>query len=208
VARFPARAKRRNTYHHGHLRQALVDEAVATIRARGVHALTLREVGTRLRVSRTALYRHFADKNALLAAVATEGFRTFRAALQQAWDAGGHGREGFMAMGRAYLLFALDNPSHYGVMFGGHLHDAALHPELAVEGDAAFRVLVNALVDLQQSGLVRRDDPQALAVFVWATTHGTAMLVSGGQLGHERLGLDAATAIVMPRVWDGIAVRG
>lgn len=205
MARFPARAKARHAYHHGNLRQALLDEAVATIRARGVEALTLREVGARLRVSRTALYRHFADKEALLAAVGTEGFRAFRLALQAAWDAGGHGRDGFMAMGRAYLQFALDNPSHYRVMFGGFLSGAAKDAALTGEGDAAFRVLVEALVALQQQGLVRRDDPQILAIFVWATTHGTAMLVSGGQLGHAPLALDDVAAMIMPRVWDGIA---
>lgn len=207
MARFPARAKRRNAYHHGNLRQALVDEAVATIRARGVEALTLRDVGARLRVSRTALYRHFADKNALLAAVATEGFRTFRLALQGAWDAGGHRRDGFMAMGHAYLQFALTNPSHYRVMFGDYLRDAAPDAELASEGDAAFRVLVDALVSLQQAGLVRTDDPRALAVFVWAATHGTAMLVSGKRLGALGPSVDEAAAMVMPRVWDGIASR-
>ena len=70
-------------YHHGNLRRALLDEALATIRAEGVDGLTLREIGARLGVSRTALYRHFADKRALLAAVATEGFRTLRAAARR-----------------------------------------------------------------------------------------------------------------------------
>ena len=76
----PARKPNR-PYHHGNLRRALLDEAVATIRAEGVDGLTLREIGARLGVSRTALYRHFADKRALLAAVATEGFRTLRQQL-------------------------------------------------------------------------------------------------------------------------------
>ena len=81
--------KRRNAYHHGNLRQALVDQAVKTIRADGVEALTLRDVGAHLRVSRTALYRHFADKQALLVAVATEGFRVFRKELAEAWEGAG-----------------------------------------------------------------------------------------------------------------------
>jgi AcrR family transcriptional regulator len=73
-----AAAGRRRPYHHGNLRRALLDQALATIRSEGVDGLTLREIGTRTGVSRTALYRHFADKRALLSAVATEGFRALR----------------------------------------------------------------------------------------------------------------------------------
>src|SRR5919107_5699656 len=104
--------KPRRTYHHGNLRRALLDEALATIRAEGVDRLTLREIGSRLGVSRTALYRHFVDKRALLDAVATEGFRTLRQHLVTAWEEGGRGRAAFQAMGDAYIHFAISNPSH------------------------------------------------------------------------------------------------
>src|ERR687890_784325 len=83
----PARKPPR-PYHHGNLRRALLDEALATIRSEGVQGLTLREIGARVGVSRTALYRHFADKAALLEAVATEGFRMLREQLTSAWEAG------------------------------------------------------------------------------------------------------------------------
>src|SRR5262245_20881721 len=112
--RFMAR-KRRDRYHHGDLSRALVEEAVRTIQKAGVDALTLRRVGERLGVSRTALYRHFADKAALLEAVASEGFRMLRTELQQAWDAHRGGRVGFEAEGAAYIRFAVAHPSHYRV---------------------------------------------------------------------------------------------
>src|SRR5687767_11590507 len=114
----PKRAVRkpRRPYHHGNLRRALLDEALATIRAEGVNGLTLREIGARLGVSRTALYRHFTDKRALLTAVATEGFRTLREQLVMAWEEGGRGRAGFQSMGVAYVRFAVANPAHYRVM--------------------------------------------------------------------------------------------
>ena len=115
-------------YHHGNLRRALLDEALSTIRSEGVEKLTLREIGARVGVSRTALYRHFADKRALLAAVATEGFRTLREHLVGAWDEGGRGRDGFDAMGVAYIRFAVANPSHYRVMFGGFIDTKASDP--------------------------------------------------------------------------------
>ncbi|MGE0816158.1 MAG: TetR/AcrR family transcriptional regulator [Vicinamibacterales bacterium] len=200
----PAR-KPRNAYHHGHLRQALVDQAVATIGARGVEALTLREVGASLRVSRTALYRHFADKTALLAAVAAQGFRTFREALRDAWDDGGRGRAGFMGMGRAYVRFALAHPSHYRVMFGGFVTKAACDPGLEAEAGDAFGVLVGAITELQGQGLVRAGDPTALGVYVWASTHGLAMLAIDGQLGRKDVPLEALMAVLLDRVWDGLA---
>ena len=126
AARKPSRP-----YHHGNLRRALLDEALATIRAEGVEGLTLREIGARLGVSRTALYRHFADKRALLAAVATEGFRTLRQRLVAAWEEGGHDRAAFESMGVAYVRFAVANPAHYRVMFGGFVDPKACQPDLA-----------------------------------------------------------------------------
>src|SRR6516162_2638912 len=88
-------------YHHGDLRRALLDEALRTIQTHGVEHLTLRTVGERLGVSRSALYRHFADKQSLLATVGKEGFRKLRQALIDAWERNGRGRLGFDAMARA-----------------------------------------------------------------------------------------------------------
>src|SRR5918994_6836440 len=101
--RTPRRLRRApDRYHHGDLRRALLEEAARTIEHEGVGGLTLRAVGERLGVSRTALYRHFTDKAALLSAVARDGFRMLRLALVDAWEQGGGGRPGFDAMGLAY----------------------------------------------------------------------------------------------------------
>ncbi len=102
-------------YHHGDLRRALLEEAVGTIARDGVERLTLRDVGARLGVSRTALYRHFANKSALLAAVARDGFDWFRQDLLDGWSNGEGTRRGFELMGVAYVRFAVANPSHYRV---------------------------------------------------------------------------------------------
>ena len=169
-------------YHHGNLRRALLDEALATIRAEGVDGLTLREIGARVGVSRTALYRHFADKRALLAAVATEGFRTLRQQLITAWEDGGRGRAAFDSMGVAYVRFAVSNPSHYRVMFGGFVDPKACEPELAAEAAGAFQALVDALATLQHDAIVRGDETVQMARFVWAVVHGVAMLGLDGQL--------------------------
>ena len=169
-------------YHHGDLRRALLDEALRTIQTYGVEHLTLRAVGERLGVSRSALYRHFADKQSLLATVGKEGFGTLRQALADAWEENGRGRMGFEAMGRAYVQFAVAHPSHYRVMFGGFLESAAKDDHFVVEAKAAFQVLVDALIEQQKAGGIRRDDPVQMARFVWAVVHGTAMLVIDGQV--------------------------
>jgi AcrR family transcriptional regulator len=170
------------SYHHGDLRRALLDEALHTIQTDGVEQLTLRTVGERLGVSRSALYRHFADKQSLLATVGTEGFRMLRQAIADAWDRNGRGRRGFEAIGKAYLQFAVGQPSHYRVMFGGFIESAAKDDHFVAEAKAAFQVLVDGLVEQQNAGEVRRDDPVLMARFVWALFHGAAMLFIDGQL--------------------------
>jgi AcrR family transcriptional regulator len=179
-----SRRKRPSRYHHGDLRRALVEEALRTIQADGVGGLTLRGVGQTLGVSRTALYRHFADKAALLSEVAREGFRTLRLETIEAWERGGRGWAGFEAMGAAYVRFAVANPSHYRVMFGGFVV-ASPNADVAREGSGAFQALVDAIAWLQQEGLMRPDDPQQLARFVWALVHGVSMLIIDGLLGAQ-----------------------
>jgi AcrR family transcriptional regulator len=192
-------------YHHGDLRRALIQEAVHTIQVKGVDAVTLRAVGHTLGVSRTALYRHFADKSALLAAVAGDGFRTFRLQLVEAWEKGGRDVEAFEAMGAAYVRFAIANPSHYRVMFGGFVRDGATDPELAEECAAALQALVDALVALQQKELARRDEPLLVARFIWAAMHGIAMLAIDGQLGSQPAEIEQLIRYSLTRLRVGIA---
>jgi AcrR family transcriptional regulator len=201
------RRKRAGQYHHGDLRRALIDQALGTIEKEGVEGLTLRAVGEALGVSRTALYRHFSDKQALVATVARDGFRTLRLALVEAWERAGHGQPGFQAMGDAYLHFAVTHPSHYRVMFGRFLESCARDPELVQEAEAAFQALVDALVAQQREGLVRRDDPILMARFVWSVVHGIAMLAIDGQLQNDDPSGTVLNRYASPRLQAALAAR-
>ena len=203
VAGARPRRKPRDRYHHGDLRRALLDEALRTIQQDGVEALTLRTIGVRLGVSRTALYRHFTDKRALLSSVATEGFRLLTERLLNAWKAGGI--RGFNAMGVAYIRFAMGNPSHYRVMFGGFVDDGPRDDDLICESTAAFQALVDAIVALQQEGVVRKDDALQLAQFIWAVVHGVSMLIIDGQLAHHRAPIDDLIQFAVERINTGVA---
>lgn len=206
MAPIRSRRKQPDRYHHGDLRRALVEEAVATIDREGVERLTLRGIGEGLGVSRTALYRHFADKSDLLAAVATEGFRMLRQKLEEAWERGGRTMAAFDAMGVGYVKFALEHPSHYRVMFGANL-ERSDDPKLHSEAAGAFQALVDALVALQRDGRVRADPPLALARFVWAMVHGIAMLAIDGRLGKKRVDAEELTRFANERLRSGIAAK-
>src|SRR5687767_5447159 len=200
-----AARKPERPYHHGNLRRGLLDEALATIRTDGVDGLTLREIGARLGVSRTALYRHFADKGALLTTVATEGFRTLRVGLVTAWEDGGRDDDAFRAMGVAYVRFAVANPSHYRVMFGGLADPQARDPELGAEAEGAFQALVNAPSALQRDAVARSDDAVLMARYVWALVHGMAMLGIDGKL-RESGAVEELMQYAFDRLRTGIAV--
>jgi AcrR family transcriptional regulator len=203
--RAPRLAKKpRDQYHHGDLRRALLQAAVRTLQKQGLGALTLRAVGEELGVSRSALYRHFSDKSALLTAVASEGFRMLRDELLGAWEDRGRGLVGFEAMGQAYVRFALQNPWHYRVMFGGGVELDAADAELSAAGTAAFLTLVDALVELGAQALVQKDDPQTQATFVWAVVHGIAMLAIDGNLEGRGIDLGALTSYSLERLRTGI----
>jgi len=198
-------ARPRRAYHHGDLRRALLREAARAIRTDGPDGVTLRDVGRRLGVSRTALYRHFADKSALLASVAREGFQTFSRELKVAWDAGGGGIAGFQAMGAAYVRFALANQAHYRIMFGRFKDLCSSDAALAADASASFQVLVDALVSLQRTKTIRAGNPEELGRYIWATMHGVAMLAIDGQLGSDRAAADSLTHFAIARLTTAVA---
>jgi AcrR family transcriptional regulator len=167
----------RRGYHHGNLREALIDAALELIAAKGPAGFTIAEAARLAGVSPAAPYRHFRDAEALLAEVAVRGFERLEEALTKAWANGTPSpSRAFEALGRAYLTFARDEPAYYAAMFEAHVAPDS-HPGLQVAGDRAFGVLREAAERLG-AGLPRERRPPALmvALHVWAMSHGVASL--------------------------------
>lgn len=198
----------KSTYHHGDLRQALIDGAIALITEQDIGSLSLREVARRVGVSHAAPYRHFADKEALLAAVAEEGFVGLtEAMLQQQQQAPDHPLRRLEATGVGYVKFAIAHPSHYRVMFGSFLKEQCPHPERAQVGYQAFEVLLNAITAGQQAGAVRSGDALQLALVAWSTVHGLAMLLIDGRLPITPSEAEGLAGFVTQTLTKGLAVE-
>jgi AcrR family transcriptional regulator len=190
VTRAVRKATKR-AYHHGDLERALVEMAVQVIQDEGVQALTLRDVGSRLGVSRTALYRHFDGKEALLARVAAEGFKRFHQALAASVArAAKRHADPMPAMAAAYMRFARANPSHYQTMFSGVVTDWRAYPDLARHAEAAFNVLRDTIRNEQQHGRIGPGNPLELAEITWSLSHGIATLGMARQLSRTSMPLD------------------
>ena len=161
----------------------MLDAALGLVEEEGASALTLRAAARRAGVSQAAPYRHFACKEALLAAVAEEGFRTMGQAMREARAAEGDDPLArFRALGLAYVDFAMTHPAHFRVMFGRAAANRSAYPSLQEAAGETFDLLVTAIADCQRAGLVRPGDPVELALAAWSATHGLASLWVDGQL--------------------------
>ncbi|MBF2003508.1 MAG: TetR/AcrR family transcriptional regulator [Synechococcales cyanobacterium M58_A2018_015] len=173
----PTALAAKNTYHHGDLRQSLIEAAIALIREEGISNLSLRHVARRVGVSHNAPYRHFADKEALLAAVAEQGFQALRAEMESAQQVVPPGSpQRLEAIGIAYVNFALAHPAHYRLMFGDYRCNFDQNSALAEAAHQSFMVLVNTIREGQMAGIFRPADPVNVARVAWSLVHGQSML--------------------------------
>jgi AcrR family transcriptional regulator len=173
-------------YHHGNLKAALLQAALGLIAEAGPAAFTLREVARRAGISHNAPYRHFREKDELLAAVAAEGFERLAEALGKPGQSprARHPNPAlhrFQASGLAYVRFALRSPEHLQVMFDWPL-DLDRYPELSVSSKRAFGVLVELVEAAQLEGSLPGGDPLALACIAWSLVHGVAKLAIARKL--------------------------
>ena len=178
----------RKGYHHGNLREALIRAALHLIGEKGPAGFTFADAARAAGVSSAAPYRHFRDRDALLADIAKRGFELFAAALEKAWNDGKpNPYVAFEAVGRAYLAFARKEPAHYSAMFEAGVA-ADSDPELQKSADAAFNVVRRASEALT-AHLPAAGRPPALmmSLHVWSLAHGIASLFARADAGRRKL---------------------
>lgn len=176
--------EKKQPYHHGDLRQALLNAALVTLETKDANSLSLREVARQAGVSHTAPYRHFADKAALLAAVAEDGFAEFGKYLRNALVENDP-VQSLQAAGVAYVRYALDHPTHFRIMFS---HFPAVEPadsDLYSVSKESFQILVDIIDAGQATGVMKSGDVNFLAFGRWSMVHGLAMLLLDGMLPQQ-----------------------
>lgn len=164
----------RKAYHHGELRESLLEIAETQLEKDGPAGLSLRKLGRKLGVSPGAPYRHFEDKDGLLAALATRGFQRLRTMMLDAQEGAVGGKERLRRSGAGYLRFASGHPELFRLMFGWM--PARDIPELYESGNAAFAVLVEILTVCHQDGLLSQS-PLEAGLLAWSAVHGASFLL-------------------------------
>lgn len=191
----------REKYHHGNLKQTLLDAAEALIAERGPMGVSLSELARMAGVSPAAIYRHYPNINALIGAVARRGFGVFTKRLRAAGSVGGPGIPGFSQMGAAYLSFARENPGAYAAMFSSPATEA--DPDVCAASEAAFRTLAEGLAGALTEAGIDQGAAFSLAIKIWALAHGIASLTGSGRLSPaigqtpERMLQDGVRALIL-----------
>ena len=176
--------KKPERYHHGDLKNALLDAARDLASEGSVDGFTLREVARRAGVSPAAPYHHFADKNDLVRQLAIRAFDTMRQSLQTAADSTADSAQQLEAMGVAYLHFAFTHAAEFRFMFKRELCAPPGQPDpLEVAGRAAQAVLHIAVVTAQANKAIRTGDPQPIVLTIWSAIHGLSGILLETPLG-------------------------
>lgn len=184
-------------YHHGDLRHALIQAGLALLEDAGAAALDLRKVARKAGVSHAAPYRHFADKQALVAAINEEGFHRLAERIQSTLrGAPSDTFEQLQAIARAYVQFARENPWLMREMFSGLTVEREAFPDLSAASKAVFKFYLQVVILGQQEGKIIDGDPGALAGVLWSLLHGVAMLTIENQMRPYTDGPDGAEQVV------------
>jgi AcrR family transcriptional regulator len=175
----------KRAYHHGNLKEDAVLTALDMVEKEGPDAITLRELAGRIGASRTAIYRHFESKEALIQAVITAGFERFDAYFADFFSAEEPDiLSRFSKMGRAYLSFATENPQLYRLLFGEKAQQE--REEVCdfadIDRPSGFNALVRLIETGQRQQLFREGDTFVMAAAVWSMIHGLSSLIIDGHL--------------------------
>jgi AcrR family transcriptional regulator len=184
----PKSMPKKAQYHHGDLKNALIESGVRIISKEGAHALSLRKVARQAGVSHAAPYAHFADKQALIAAISTEGYKKLyehiaRVAEQYRSDP----LRRFVEACWAYVQFALDEPDHFKITLSNLVEKEQDYPAFVEIARQTFNLVVEIVAECQQAGVLRNGPSDLTSVSVWALIHGLVSLILENQISHTLL---------------------
>lgn len=193
----------KKSYHHGDLRNALIEAGVNAVSDQGLQGLSLRKLAKEIGVSHNAPYQHFEDKDALIAAIAEQGFKLLVVAVDEALENTTSDPVTRLQAAHVYVNFALTHPNYYSAMF--YPYDPQRFPELFAAANASFEQLVMIIADGQAAGVFVEHDVYQLAALVWSLLHGISSILVANKLPrHLTLDPETLTATFMQQLMQGI----
>jgi len=185
-------------YHHGDLKNALIKAGVEILAKEGIEGLSLRKVAQRASVSHNAPYSHFPDKQSLIAAISTEGFKQLYSELDATvLSYPDDPKQQLLEGAWAYVQFAINNTDTFRIMFSGVLEKEKEYPAFVEISHQTFERVVDVVRACQDAGILNSNSPEVMAVAVWGQIHGIISLRLEGQLSHRVLDRFDLHAIVL-----------
>jgi AcrR family transcriptional regulator len=175
-----------NTYHHGNLKDALITAGLEILSEQGMEGLSLRKVAKKVGVSHTAPYNHFADKQALLAAISTAGHEQLHQTLSNTFEAIKDSSTNIITeIAWAHLQFALDDPDRFKLMFSGALEEETAHPKFVEIAQKNISLLEEIIAYCQTKGQIEAGKVDLIAIKLWSSVHGFTNLILENQFPPE-----------------------
>ncbi len=175
-------------YHHGDLKNALIQAGTEILGSEGLGGLSLRKVAKQAGVSHAAPYAHFTDKQAFIAAISTEGFKQLYSQIESVKETYRTDPETLLVeTAWAYVQFALHAPDRFKLMFSSALEKEKDYPDFVEISQKNFRQVVEIIETCQRVGILKAGDPDLIALSLWGTVHGFISLLLEGQISHTVL---------------------